>query len=120
VTAVPLAHPHSVAERRQRAHVSGQFSGANVRRAPTIMMPSSNLFVPNVAGQYYDLDGTHGCRPADDELCGSALEAASALQAFSEATSAEATDALMCHVLQACHSSATRMPKATLPPRRVP
>jgi hypothetical protein len=70
--------------------------------ASALAMASSILFGTQSAHYYYKFDGAPATSDADDDqFPDSALEAASTLQSFANATSAEATDALICHVLQA-------------------
>ena len=88
--------------------------------ASAIVMASNRLFDSNLAGHHFSFDGALDCNDASNTMSDSALEVAGALQAFANATSPQATDALMCHVLQARRLLMHRATRSAIPPPAQP
>jgi hypothetical protein len=102
VTCTNLASQSRRRDQTQSPPTVGRIANATfVLGAPAIVMASNRLDDSNLAGHHFSFDGALDCNDASNTMSDSALEAASALQAFANATSLQATDALMCHVLQA-------------------
>ena len=70
-----------------------------VALAVVVVMTTRALFDSDLTVHHYDISAVR-TSDGNDELTGSASSAAGALEAFAQATSPDATDALMCQVLQ--------------------